>query len=270
MVLMALKADPLWLGFVGGPTGKALLDGLNILGIRVEAIPIQQTTRANLEIIEDDGTVTEVLEPGPALSPVEIEAFQHACDDLFAEGKQDAHIILSGSLPPGVPDDFFATLIRRAKRYCCKVFLDTSRIPLRVALKEGPDFIKPNREEAEWLMGSSISGLSSAAAAVRWLLTEGTKSAAISLGQDGLIWCPGEGEAVYYAQPPIVRMRSAVGSGDAVLAAFAHSISLGLAPEEAIRMAAACGTANCFAESPGLVKAIDISRLRDEIRVRKL
>src|SRR5437879_10403316 len=59
MVLRALNADPLWLGFIGGRSGEALLDGLNTLGIRVHAIPMQQTTRTNLEVIENDGTVTE-------------------------------------------------------------------------------------------------------------------------------------------------------------------------------------------------------------------
>jgi 1-phosphofructokinase family hexose kinase len=270
MVLQALKADPLWVGFVGGASGEALLKGFHELCIRVEAIPIQEPIRTNLEIHDDDGMVTEILEPGPALSPLEIEAFQNTCNAVFTKGNQSAYVILSGSLPPGLHDGFYATLIRRAQSHCCKVFLDTSRAPLRIALKEGPDFIKPNREEAEWLVGSPVRDARSAVAGVRYLLAEGAKSAAISLGKDGLVWSPGKDEAIYFAQPPVVRMRSAVGSGDSVVAAFAYAMSMGSAPEETIRMAAACGAANCFAESPGLVRAADISRMQGEVRVTEI
>jgi 1-phosphofructokinase family hexose kinase len=268
MVLKALNRDPLWLGFIGGHSGKALLDGLNNLGIRVQAIPIQRATRTNLEIVEDDGTVTEILEPGPALSVLEVKLFQDACDQIFAKGKQRAHVVLSGSLPPGAGDGFYATLIRQAQAASCKVFMDTSGAPLRKALEHGPDFVKPNRDEAEWLIGTAISGVRSGADAVRYLLAEGAKSAAVSLGKEGLLWCPGKDAVVYHAQPPVVSTRSAVGSGDAVVAAFAYSMSLGLAPEDTIRIAAACGAANCLAESPGLLNAADVARLREEVRVR--
>ncbi|WP_263368804.1 1-phosphofructokinase family hexose kinase [Edaphobacter bradus] len=267
MTLRTLKADPLWLGFVGGHSGEMLLDGLKKLGIDVHAIPIQQPTRINLEIIADDGTVTEILEPGPAVSVAEVKSLQGACDLIFAKGKERAHVVLSGSLPPGVDNGFYATLIRQAQAASCKVLLDTSGAPLRKALEHGLDFVKPNRDEAEWLIGAAISCVRSGADAVRYLLAKGAKSAAVSLGREGLVWCPAKDAPVYYATPPVIAMRSAVGSGDAVVAAFAYSMSLGLAPEETIRIAAACGAANCLAESPGLLNAADVSRLRDEVRV---
>lgn len=268
MALQALNADPLWLGFIGGRSGEALVDGLTALGIRVQAIPIQQSIRTNLEVIEDDGTVTEILEAGPSLSAQEVKSFQDACDAIFMHG--NPYVILSGSLPPGVPEGFYAGLIRRARDRGCKVFLDTSGGPLRMALKEGPDFVKPNREEAEWLIGTAVTDLQSAAAAVRFLLEKGAMSAAVSLGKEGLVWCPGKDAAVYHAQPPIITTRSAVGSGDAAVAAFAYSMSIEPASEETVRLAAACGAANCVAESPGLVQAADISRLRDETRVEMI
>jgi len=68
MVLQTLGRTPLWIGFVGGDTGKDLVSGLERLGIRVRACPTRQRTRVNLEIIEDDRRVTEILEPGGAPS----------------------------------------------------------------------------------------------------------------------------------------------------------------------------------------------------------
>jgi 1-phosphofructokinase family hexose kinase len=270
MVLKALQTDPLWVGFTGGANGEALLGGLHELGIRAMPVPIEQSIRNNLEIIEADGTVTEILEPGPALLAADAERFQNKCEELFANDKKPAYAILSGSLPPGLQDGFYANLIRSAHHYGCKVFLDTSRRPLQLALEEGPDFVKPNREEAEWLIGSRIHDLPTAVSAVHSLLGMGAKSAAISLGADGLVWCPRQGDTVFHAKPPVVEMRSAVGSGDAVVAAFAYSISLGLEAEESIRLATACGTANCMAELPGQLKIDDVSRLRNEIRVSRI
>ncbi|MEI4884402.1 PfkB family carbohydrate kinase, partial [Klebsiella pneumoniae] len=70
--------------------------------------------------------------------------------------------ILAGSLPPGVPDNYYATLIGLGHEYGCRVIVDTSGEPLRQALKAYPDFVKPNREEAEWLSGCVIEGQGSA------------------------------------------------------------------------------------------------------------
>jgi len=199
MVLRTLGADPQWIGFAGGATGQDLLAGLRKIGIRAEAITIEQPTRVNLEIIDDSASVTEILEPGATLSETEIASFLAACEKTFAQGKRQAIVIASGSLPPGVPEDFYANLITRAHSHGCRFFLDTSGEPLRLALRAGPDFVKPNREEAEWLTASVIADPPSAVAAIRRLLASGAKSVAISLGERGLFWCPGNAQAAYFA-----------------------------------------------------------------------
>jgi len=106
----------------------------------------------------------------------------------------------------------------------------------------------------------------------RFIALEGSgdHSAAISLGERGLVWCPGDAQTVYFAPPVAVQVRSAVGSGDATVAAFAHAAAAGLAPQETLRLAAACGAANCLADSPGAVRAEDIQRLHKETRVEIL
>jgi 1-phosphofructokinase family hexose kinase len=270
MVLRTLGADPLWIGFIGGASGQELLEGLREIGIRTKAVTLQQATRVNLEIIDDSTIVTEILEPGATPSEAEIASFLTACEEAFAQVKRQAIIIASGSLPPDVPQDFYATLLARAHHHGCRFFLDTSGEPLRSAIAACPDFVKPNREEAEWLTGGVITDLPSAVAAIRRLLSAGAKSAAISLGERGLVWCPGDGQTVYFAPPVALQVRSTVGSGDATVAAFAHAAAAGWAPEETLRLAAACGAANCLADSPGAARAGDIHRLQKEIRVEIL
>jgi 1-phosphofructokinase family hexose kinase len=270
MVLRTLGADPQWIGFCGGTSGQDLLSGLRKIGIRTKAVAVEQPTRVNLEIIDDSAGVTEILEPGAAPSETEIASFFAACEEAFAEGKRRAIIIASGSLPPGVPENFYAELISRAHRHGCRFFLDTSGEPLRRALEAGPDLVKPNREEAEWLTASVIADPPSAVTAIRRLLAAGAKSAAISLGDLGLYWCPASAQSVYFAPPVAVRVYSSVGSGDSTVAAFAHAAAAGLPTEETLRLAAACGAANCLADSPGALRITDVHRLQNEIRVEVL
>jgi 1-phosphofructokinase family hexose kinase len=266
LALKAFGADPLWLGFAGGSNGDALLRGLSESAIRAVAVPIQESSRMNLEILESDGTVTEILEPGPTISGSEVQSFLQKCEELFAQNA-GAYAILSGSLPPSLSDDFYADLIRRAHRHNCRALLDTSGTPLRRALEEQPDFVKPNREEAAWLTSSSITDVASAVAGIRALRSKGARSAAITLGKEGLVWSAEEDETIWFAQSPAVERRSAVGSGDSVLAAFAYALSQNLGPENTLRLAAACGAANCLAESPGKLRRVDVARLQRDVRI---
>ena len=270
MTLRTLGADPLWIGFSGGHSGQELLDGLRTLGIRAHPIQTAVATRVNLEIIDDAAGVTEILEPGAAPSESEIASFQEACEEQFARGKSRAIVIACGSLPPGMPRNFYATLIRRAHFYGCRFFLDTSGEALRFALEASPDFVKPNREEAEGIAGAKIADAASAAGAIRHFFAAGAKSAAISLGEGGLVWRPAADRDVYFAPSATVQVKSAVGCGDAAVAGFAHAAAAGLTPEESLRLAGACGAANCLADMPGAARAADIQRLRKEIRVERL
>ena len=266
MVLQTLGQTPLWIGFVGGETGKDLVSGLERFGIRVHACPTRQRTRVNLEIIEDDGRVTEILEPGGAPSQLEGIEFHKKCESAFAQGREQLTVIFSGSLPQGLEDSYYASLIESANSFGCRTFLDTSGEPLRLALAASPHFVKPNRQEAESLLGYSIRDLSVAAPALQQLISLGARTAAISMGAQGLLWCAGKGEPVYHAPAIPLKPRSTVGCGDATVAAFAHAAAFGLSVEETLRLATACAAANCLAESPGGARVADIESLRNQAR----
>jgi 1-phosphofructokinase family hexose kinase len=269
MVLRRLGAEPRWIGFTGGASGQELLAGLHNLHIQAVSVPITNATRSNLEIIEERGTVTEILEPGAAVSIEECRALQSACEAVFREGQDGFTAILSGSLPPGVPHGFYASLIERVHGCGGKVFLDASGEPLKLALKAGPDFVKPNREEAEWLTGKPTRDVASAVAAIPQLISAGAKSAAISLGKDGLVWQPLQGGPIYFAHPVRVAGagHSAVGSGDATVAGFAYAAERRLVVEESLKLAAACGAANCLADLPGQLSASEVHRLQQLVNI---
>ena len=269
MVLRALGADPLWLGFSGGPNGDALLQGLRALSIRAEGVPTAAETRMNLEILEENGTATEILEPGAAVSPAERESFLRAFETAL-ELNPNAIVVMSGSLPPGLRKDEFATLVKISQQRGARVFLDTSGEPLKLGLQQRPDFAKPNQEEAEWLIGRTIDGNASAASALKDLVKDGPRSAAISLGADGLAWYGPDGWDPLVAVPPKIEGASAVGSGDATIAGFAFAASRNFEPPDMLRFAVACGAANVLADLPGRVRLHDVERLRGQVKVQSL
>lgn len=270
MALRTLGADPLWMGFAGGPTGTQLIQGLKAMSIQAEAVATAESTRMNLEILENDATVTEILEPGQAITEEELERLRHAFESALRRSTVKTTAILSGSLPPGVPEDYYATLIELGHECGCRVFVDTSGEPLRQALKAGLDFVKPNQEEAEWLSGCVIDGPRPAGIALERILNAGAKAGAISLGADGLVWQAANEGKLFFAQAPQIARRSTVGSGDSALAGFAFAEDQGLEPAESLRLAAACGAANCLAEGPGRARSADIARLKKEIHVEIL
>jgi len=261
MVLRVLKSDPLWIGFVGGASGAELNEGLHQIGIRTHPVMMAQSTRVNLEILDENGGVTEILEPGAAPTKLEIEVFESACEMEFQSKGDKPIVIISGSLPPGIAANWYSNLIRKAQTAGCKVFLDTAA---------APDFVKPNRHEAEELTGIKITDSQSAQLALRKVVQAGAKTAAISLGENGLIYCSGEKEPIYSARPPKVKVKSTVGCGDATVAGFAYAAHSGLNAKEAALLAAACGTANCLADAPGQVSLSDIEKFQKETQVELL
>jgi 1-phosphofructokinase family hexose kinase len=268
MAARALGEPVMWVGFLGGSAGSACEKGLAALGIPVAVVNTAAETRSNLEIIESDGTVTEILEPGGRVTERDVERMLCLCRDVFNEHDGGAQVALSGSLPPGAPIDFYAQLTRMAHAAGCRVLLDTSGEALRAALSASPDLVKPNRDEAEALTGLKVTDADSAAEAARRLFDAGARGVAVSLGADGMYWQGSADAEPFVALPPRVDARSAVGCGDSSVAGFAVALGRGLAGAEAVRLAAACGTANCLAEEPGMIDTRDVERLAAGVTVR--
>lgn len=261
MAAAALGERVMWVGFLGGATGEDCERGLTGLGIPVAVVKTAAETRMNMEVAEADGTVTEILEPGGTVTERDVERMLSLCRDVFSEHRGGAQVALSGSLPPGAPADFYAQLVRLAHAHGCRALLDTSGEALRAALVESPDLVKPNREEAEALTGVRLNGAGSAAEAARALFDAGARGVAISLGADGMFWQESRDSAPLVARPPLVEARSAVGCGDVSLAGFAVAHRRGLTGREFVRFAAACGTANCLADAPGMIDRREVERL---------
>jgi len=269
MVARALDIDVVWAGFLGGAAGDECESGLSAFGVPLTVIRTQTETRANLEIISADGSVTEILEPGGMVTDGEVERLLTTCRDIFCELKENGQVALSGSLPPGAPADMYAELTRIAHLYGCRVLLDTSGEALRRGLEAEPDFVKPNCEEASSFAGYVIRDADGAAEAAQKFFDAGARSVAISLGPGGIMWQRSADSDPLISQLPPVHTGSSVGSGDAALAGFAVAYERGLSDEETLSLAVACGTANCLADAPGQVSRDQVLRLAQQAQVRR-
>jgi 1-phosphofructokinase family hexose kinase len=265
-----LGARTAWLGFLGGATGDEFLRQFRKSGIEIACVRTRGATRMNLELLENSGRITEVLEPGGPLDRTEMRDMVQVLATNLRRRWHGAVVVISGSLPLRVPAKFYALLIATAQKAGSQVFLDTSGDALRANLASGPAFVKPNRQEAEQLLGRRLRGQAAILKAARELVDRGAQSAAISLGSEGLAWIEGENAQAWFARPPHLKPISTVGSGDATVAGFAVAAAKRISGEAAIRLAVACGAANCLAELPAAISSGGVRTLMQRIDVRRI
>ena len=200
---------------VGGVEGAEVIRLLSESDIELITVPIKRPVRANVILIEPDGTATEINERGPELTKVEVAALSAVV--LGAAAGSD-WAVLSGSLPPGVSVDLYAGLIEKLHAIGVKVALDTSGPALEAALTTGPDLIKPNLKELEIAIGRPITTLGEAFDAAAALVARGVKGVLASLGPVGALYY--DANTKIFARAAEVTVRSVVGAGDSTLAGF--------------------------------------------------
>ena len=147
-------ADRVTLAVLPGDSDDPVLTGLDAIGLAHRSVPTGTPLRSNITVTEPDGTTTKINEPGSSLSPHS----QADLLDLVAELAAEAEwVVLAGSLPPGVGDDFYARAIVRIRELDepPSIAVDTSGGPLAAALQASPDLIKPNAEELAELLGAA-------------------------------------------------------------------------------------------------------------------
>jgi 1-phosphofructokinase family hexose kinase len=269
MAAHALGARAIWLGFLGGAVGDEVAAQLRQLQLEIVRVSIRKSTRMNLELIEDSSRITEVLEPGDPPTSGELQTMLRTFAAELKKRRR-AFVVISGSLPRGVPAGFYGSLIAAARSAGSRTFLDTSSDALRASLASHPAFVKPNREEAEALLGEKLKNQAAIADAARELIARGARSVAISLGAEGLVWFEQKNGPVWFARPPRLKLVSTVGCGDATVAGFAFAAAKGIEGEAAIRLATACGAANCLAAAPGRVSSKNVKLLMPRVMVHRI
>ncbi|MBD5454843.1 MAG: 1-phosphofructokinase, partial [Lachnospiraceae bacterium] len=221
-------------GFLGGYAGSFIEDDLKGRDVACRFIRVNGETRSNMNILADNGYVTEILEPGPEIKKEQLEKFLTQYDNLLSDCEL---VALSGSVARGVPEDIYTLLIEKARERGIKALLDTSGESLRSAIGAKPYLIKPNLKELEYLMGHKLVNREAAIEAALAIHEEGIAHVIVSMGKKGLLSVSDDG--VYFAKAGKVTVLNTVGCGDCVVASYAMSILKNESIEESLRKATA-------------------------------
>ena len=241
-----------------GAEADPVLAGLRDGDVPFAALPIGEPLRSNVALTEPGGVTTKINEPGPVLSADQQEALIGL---LLDHARGASWVVLAGSLPPGVPADFYATVTRRLRSMdhgsgAPLIAVDSSGEPLAAAISGDalgkPDLLKPNAEElvelaaaAGFATHKSAEELEAdpeaAAVAASAVVRSGVGAVLATLGSKGAVLVTADG--AWLATHPPVTAVSTVGAGDSSLAGYLLASSQGAAPADCLRQAVAHGAA---------------------------
>lgn len=260
--LKTLGEQPLATGFLAGDSGRRIRRLLDSTEIAHDFVDVAGgDTRMCVTVIDRSaGAATELIEEPQAVSK---EYWNQLRENFASLAPSAGVIVLSGSLPPGGPDDFYADCVSIAANV--PVILDARGQPLRQALVHRPFVVKPNRSELAATLNVSLDSASSLRDAVRRMVDLGPRWVVVTLGADGAV--AGDGEQFWKIEIPRVKVVSTIGSGDSFAAGLAAGIVRGLDMPAALRLAASCSVANTLTSQPGLIRLADLRTLQDEIRL---
>jgi 1-phosphofructokinase family hexose kinase len=251
---LGLPEDPpLVLGFASGRAGGSIREGLEKEGIAFELVSFSGESRTCTIVLEREGRATVVNEAGP-----EIEDSSRLFSTFEALLEKSRAVAFMGSLPPVLASDLYASMIARARETGRRSLLDASGEALRRGLAAGPSLAKPNRAEAEELLGRELSTDSSRWEAVERIRELGAETAVITFGKEGFHVASTEGVYLCVSEPSVdLRLGNPTGAGDALAAGLLAGAVRGYPLVESTRLAAAAAAAS-LAEGYGRFRPKDV------------
>ena len=252
-------------GFLGGYSGRFIEEELERRGAECRFVHVEGETRSNINILADDGYVTEILEPGPMVSDEKRDAFFKQYDILLGEC---GLVILSGSVALGLDHDIYEKLITRAAKISVPVYLDSSGEGLRFGLRAKPQLIKPNWKELEYIIGHRLKNRGEIIESAQFLRSMGIDRVIVSMGNKGILSVTKQG--VLHAKPPKIDAATTVGCGDSVVASYAMSYVTGETEEQAIVRACAVSAANATTVESAEIPLETVEDLMNKIIVEKV
>jgi 6-phosphofructokinase 2 len=266
-VLKRLGADVAAVYPSGGALGQLLRQLVDREGIAELTIPIGGETREDVTVVErSTGNQFRFVLPGPQLSEHE----WHACLGKFdALDRRTRFVVCSGSLPPGVPDDFYGRVAAAVKQANRKVVIDSSGPSLRAAVQRGVYLVKPNLNELRSLFGEQLQTQVDWIKACRSLIDkQQAEIVVLTLGEQGALLVTGND--VLRAQALPIKPVSVVGAGDSFLGAMIWSLTAGHDMDTAFRYGVAAGSAALLLPGTELCLREDVERLVSDVKLQRI
>ncbi|RDV03540.1 1-phosphofructokinase family hexose kinase [Undibacter mobilis] len=251
----------------GGAIGKLLQKLLDREGIVSIATPSHVETRENFTAFETtSGDQFRFVLPGSTLHRAEWEA---CLDKLTTLQGKPSFVVASGSIPPGVPEDFFSRVIREARKLGARTVVDTSGDALKEAIAEGVDIIKPNLNELSEFTGEKLDSDAACVAACRKLIdADRVTMVALTLGGDGALLVTKD--RALKAQPMKIDVVSAVGAGDSFLGGLVWALAQGQSEHDAFRVAVAAGSAAVMNPGTELCREVEVKQLLPKVKIAEI
>ncbi len=262
-VIKRLGGSSLALYAAGGPTGQFLDRMLREAGLDFHLIPIDSMIRENLTVYEEStGLQFRFCMPGPVLTEPE---WEKCLQELSNINPKPDYIVASGSLPQGVPTDFYARVVRIAKELGSRIIVDSSKDPLRLAVQEGGIYlIKPNMAEIEDIAGHKISSDMEIEDRAKESIGKGNVEVYVaSLGMGGALMVSAEETIRIHA--PTVPIKSKVGAGDSMVAGIVMALAQDKSINEAVHFGVAAGSAAVMTPGTELCRREDTERLYQQM-----
>jgi len=247
----------------GGPTGELLESMLNTENIKQLSIGCNNWTRENFVVVEQETNQQfRFVMPSGIVSESE---WQKCLDVLESPSNPIDYLVVSGSTPAGVPNDFYTKISKIVKNKNAKLILDTSGESLKAALKEGIYLLKPNTKELGELVGRELNTIKEQEEAAIEVVNSGQiEILVVSMGAAGAMIFSKEGQ--FHVGAPSVKKKSTVGAGDSMVAGLVYSLSEGNNTHDALRFGVACGTAATMNVGTELCKGEDVLKLYDWLK----
>ncbi len=259
-----LGGDAVATGFMFAEDGGQFTQTLSKEGVASRFVTTPGHVRINYKIIDKRAMMTEINDKGELVP----ENKQEELLALVARLSQKATtVVLSGSLPQGVNDDYYARLLKCVPQGV-KTAVDCEGEKLKKALRAGVDIVKPNLYELEAITEKKCLTKADMVEGAKKLIDMGAKKVLLSLGSSGAVLT--DGNVHLYCKSANVAVNSTVGAGDSMLAAALTMNERGLADEEILRCAVAAGTASITTPGTNLFYKDKYEEIYDRISVEKL
>lgn len=259
-VLNQLNVPSLATGFLGGFTGSFIKDWLQNEGVKTGFVTVKDDTRINIKL--KHGEETEINGLGPAISEKEINEFLKVMDKVTANDI----VILSGSVPPSLGNDFYNKIIQICKEKKAEFMIDTTGQELLDALTNRPILIKPNHHELADLFGVKLGSVEELIPYGKKCLELGAQHVIVSMAGDGALLFTGED--VYFADALKGELKNSVGAGDSMIAGFVGTFDKMRDPVKAFAAGVATGGATAF--STDLAQKELIDELLPQVKITKI
>ena len=243
-------------GFIGGYNGQYLSSLLDQDKIKYSFFNVSGETRCCINILDKNNLSTELLEPGMNVTSSELNAYRHKLNELVSNSNV---VVFSGSLPQGVPADYYYKLIKDLKFLDKKVILDTSGEALKKGIYAQPTLVKPNIDEIEQLFNIKITSKNELVKYMKEISSFGVEYVVVSLGAEGAMLL--YENTVFLGKPPKIRAINTVGCGDSMVAAFAIGLDKDYKATDLLRLAVAFGAANALSTKTGYFEQDDLEEM---------